>query len=152
MKFIQAKMYGAVSNSFIFSLNESIENPVDREEKGFIKGLREHHNNIYTGRDKNDSLEARDPEEIVFHYTPTISKQVMYKQTLPFLIDKQAKVSLIDAFACLGTKFDLKNLMCFVEIKKSEMAGGIFWAEIYYACNCLFPAAIIECSIVTIYS
>jgi hypothetical protein len=87
---------------------------------------------------------AKDPQSIEFHYLPTMGRQEIYKR-LPYKEPPfSGEVFIYDAFACVGDKFNLKDLAVFVELKYSSMACGILWAEIYYVGDCLVPAMIIR--------
>lgn len=89
--------------------------------------------------DKNPSLP---PSVVEYYFTPCMERQRLYAQGFPI---KQGTHTIIDAFVCLGSRFDLKQLQCFVEVCRSDFGGETrWWANIYYTYDSVVPAAIIE--------
>jgi len=145
-KVFTATSYGKTTS--LIAISDIVDTYYTFEDlkKDFCKRLRDLNTNLFGVGIEVGSLKAKDPREChFFMYTPVFEKQKLY-QKIPFVINEETKTTLIDAFACIGTKFGLDSLDCFVEIKSSEMGSGIVWAEVYYVSNSLYPALIIECN------
>ncbi|MCK9273055.1 hypothetical protein M0P65_05920 [Candidatus Gracilibacteria bacterium] len=109
------------------SFNERLSN--------FIKALKEYQLNTISG---NNDYTVTDSKLVKFYYSPVLFKQRIY-DSLPYTY-RETDIILHEAFACMGCKFHLENLQCFVEIKTWN---DHIWAEVFYVANSLFPDVII---------
>lgn len=80
-----------------------------------------------------------EPQEVEFFYLPAMQRQRMY-ENLPF--NTGLSYSIVDAFACSGARFGLKDIQVFVEICESACGKNPLWANIYYVADSQKPAAI----------
>ena len=90
------------------------------------------------GLDRNPSIK---PIEVVFHYTPVYYRQRIAAR-LPYRLTDT--ITVIDAFACMGTRFGLKPLMVFVEVYKSSCGENRIWANIFYVADSEIPICTIK--------
>jgi len=84
----------------------------------------------------NPSVE---PSTVKFLYTPVMYKQAKYAE-LPY---KEGTYTVVDAFACSGTRFYMDSLQVFVEVCKSDMGERRIWANVYYVSDSVIPAIVI---------
>jgi len=87
-----------------------------------------------------DENPSKDISTVEFCYNPLLEKQKKYKN-LPYPITNTIQV--IDAFACLGTRFGLDSLSVIVEVCQSNCREHRIWANIYYVADSEVPATII---------
>jgi len=118
----------------------TVEDWQERKEKIIIEALRHDWEERTYGGGIPEKNPSEDPDRIELFYTPVRQKQALYKG-LPAKMDSY---QIIDAFTCLGSRFDLKGLSVFVEICRSDMGGARYWANIYYVADSEIPACIIK--------
>lgn len=80
---------------------------------------------------------SEDPSTVKFFYRPCMDRQFKYRK-LPY---KEGTYDVVDAFACLGSRFYMHGVQVFVEVCKSNMGGRRIWANIYYVADSEIPAA-----------
>ena len=77
---------------------------------------------------------------VKFLYTPVMYKQAKYAN-IPY---KEGTYTVVDAFACVGTRFYMDRLQVFVEVCKSDMGDRRIWANVYYVSDSVIPAIVIH--------
>ena len=75
---------------------------------------------------------SKDPKDIEFHYNPTYYRQHL-AASIPFKVEPT--IELIDAFACIGSRFGLQPLNVFVEVYQSTCGYNPIWAKIFYVAD-----------------
>jgi len=84
---------------------------------------------------------SRDPSTVEFFFTATMEKQRIYRN-LPHRVGDS--YDIIDAFVCLGSRFELKPLQVFVEVCQSRLRNDELWANVYYVADSQIPACVIH--------
>lgn len=79
--------------------------------------------------------------EVDFRYNPVFYRQAI-AAGIPYKITPT--ITVIDAFACMGTRFGLKSLMVFVEVYKSSCGENRIWANIFYVADSEIPICTIR--------
>lgn len=132
---------GDASFHYIVTL-EDFNNDFSKRKEEFSALMRKVNLNM-VGKD----FSVQDPQSVKFYFLPTMTKQETYRH-LPYRVERlpiyKSETYIYDAFACVGDKFNLKDILVFVELKYSTIGEGILWAEIYYVADCLIPAMIIR--------
>lgn len=83
---------------------------------------------------------SKDSKDVKLLYDPVFYRQKIARE-IPHKISNT--VTLIDSFACFGTRFGLKNIRVFVEVYESNCGPQRIWANIYYVADSEIPACII---------
>jgi hypothetical protein len=123
----------------LFNHNKDKRKPelsFEEKKEAFINALKKYQVNTISG---NCDFTISDPLKVTFHYRPTMNKQCQYS-ILPYKYGND--IIIEDAFACMGCKFHLDDLKCFVEIKSWN--NDHLWAEVYFVTNSLYPELIIS--------
>ena len=149
MEVIVFEQTGKVNN--VYGVIKSNANKINRETtKEEIKELHEQNEKAildYFRYDQEKSIVGVQPNpsketgSIEFYYTPTLIKQEIAKN-LPYKLTET--VTIIDSFACQGTRFGLQPLVVFVEVCQSNCGNNRIWANIYYAADSEIPCSIIK--------
>lgn len=94
-------------------------------------------------RDTNISVAnlSKDSTEVDFRYNPVFYRQKIAAD-IPFKLTPT--ITVIDAFACMGTRFGLKPYQVFVEVYKSSCGENRIWANIFYVADSEIPICIIK--------
>lgn len=79
--------------------------------------------------------------KVVFHYNPVYYRQKI-ANNLPYKLTDT--ITVIDSFACLGSRFELRQLMVFVEVYKSLCGENRIWANIFYVADSEIPICTIR--------
>jgi hypothetical protein len=108
--------YGEAVFTHVMPLKEG-----EKVEEAFTDFLRTVNDNVV-----GKSYKAKDPiKDVQFLYTPCMDRQRRYAKGFPQVDHVLSKSWLIDAFAVIGGKYNLRELQVFVEIHYSEMSDGI---------------------------
>jgi hypothetical protein len=83
---------------------------------------------------------SKDTKDVIFHYNPVYYRQAI-ANNLPYQITNT--ITVIDSFACLGSRFGLQELMVFVEVYESSCGDGRIWAHIFYVADSEVPVCTI---------
>lgn len=80
-----------------------------------------------------DSNPSLDPSVVKYLYGPSMSRQRLYQRRFPIQMDGY---EILDAFVCLGSRFGLKTLQCYVELCRG---GHGYWVNVYYVADSVSP-------------
>lgn len=144
---VTIEAYGLASFTETFQIPDAIKNFSNKE---YIKMIKENFKQYMRNRNinlvgKKEAYQAINPNQVEFCFKPTISRQWLYRELQERgSIELPHDITLFDAFATKGDKFNLKEIEVFVELKCTTMSQGYVWAEVYYVCNPLAPVLIVN--------